>query len=517
MADKVSIEVGGMDKLLKQMEGMSRIMEATLNKSITTSDQVSKMMDTMNKAFDKQNKQYRKTIKEAESSSAKSVESHVKIMQERVKGKKIMEGIEHRDKEKRRMLTVATRSKSPMFGFMKGIVHQKFEEGEEAGRLENLTKWSKKRILTREEGEEFEDLKTTKPQAKGSLAKLGKQFEKSFGEGSKWDKMFGGHGKAAAGLMGAGAIGGGMMLGKAIIDSSPMFKQMLKLLNFGIMMVLRPIGDFFGFMLRPILIMLLRKLIIPFYQTALPLLQQFGTILGEQIAGGLEAIIEILKNTATILMNLFDAEKRDEAWARIQEIFGGTINVAETQPEIRDASKVVEAINGQTTATSAKYDKLASQLAMLSNAPKNEAIKEAQHKLAKSINDWTVYLGSKGILNTQGFQKVGAKTVSAHLKIAEGQMTADEAMGWFTQEMFKGGINKMAHGGTINEPILGIGRSGQKYSFGERGSETVVPNGGSTNSPITINVYGDVDDKTMNAFEQRVLEVLNKSNSRRGI
>ena len=103
------------------------------------------------------------------------------------------------------------------------------------------------------------------------------------------------------------------------------------------------------------------------------------------------------------------------------------------------------------------------------------------------------------------------------MKIAEGHMTAQEAMGWFAQEMFKGGINKMAHGGTINEPILGVGQSGQRYSFGERGSETVIPNGGSGGSNITINVYGDVDDRTMNTFEAKVLEVLNKSNSRRGI
>jgi len=33
----------------------------------------------------------------------------------------------------------------------------------------------------------------------------------------------------------------------------------------------------------------------------------------------------------------------------------------------------------------------------------------------------------------------------------------------------------MQHGGWINEPILGIGKSGQRYTFGERGSEMVVP------------------------------------------
>ena len=58
---------------------------------------------------------------------------------------------------------------------------------------------------------------------------------------------------------------------------------MLKLLNFGIMMILRPIGDFFGFMMRPILIALLQKFIIPFYQTYLPLMQKLGTDIGERV------------------------------------------------------------------------------------------------------------------------------------------------------------------------------------------------------------------------------------------
>jgi hypothetical protein len=36
----------------------------------------------------------------------------------------------------------------------------------------------------------------------------------------------------------------------------------------------------------------------------------------------------------------------------------------------------------------------------------------------------------------------------------------------------------MANGGVISEPVIGVGRSGATYSFGERGPETVTPNGG---------------------------------------
>ena len=104
----------------------------------------------------------------------------------------------------------------------------------------------------------------------GVFSKLDKIFEKNFGGDSKWNKMFAGRGKMAAVGMGIGAAGAGIGLGAKIIDSSPLMQQMLKLLNFGIMLVLRPIGDFFGLLMRPILILLLRKFIIPFYQVVYP-------------------------------------------------------------------------------------------------------------------------------------------------------------------------------------------------------------------------------------------------------
>lgn len=52
------------------------------------------------------------------------------------------------------------------------------------------------------------------------------------------------------------------------------------------------------------------------------------------------------------------------------------------------------------------------------------------------------------------------------------------------------GIKAMAGGGVINEPIYGIGASGQSYAFGEGGPEMVTPmggGGGGGNYNITIN------------------------------
>jgi len=58
---------------------------------------------------------------------------------------------------------------------------------------------------------------------------------------------------------------------------------MLKLMKFGFMLILKPIGDFFGFIMRPIMILMLRKFIIPFYQSAYPWFAKTGMKLGEDI------------------------------------------------------------------------------------------------------------------------------------------------------------------------------------------------------------------------------------------
>ena len=123
---------------------------------------------------------------------------------------------------------------------------------------------------------------------KSGMERLDDTFEKYFGGDSKWNKMFGGHGKMAAAGLGMGAVGGGMALTKAIIDSSAMLQQMLKLLQFGVMLILKPIGDFFGFLMRPILILMLRKFIIPFYQKVYPWFVTQGAKLGDNIAGLLD-------------------------------------------------------------------------------------------------------------------------------------------------------------------------------------------------------------------------------------
>jgi hypothetical protein len=82
-------------------------------------------------------------------------------------------------------------------------------------------------------------------------------------------------------------IGAGLLAGaglsKLIIDSSPLLQAMLKLLNVGIMLILRPIGDFIGFLLRPLLIEFVKKVAIPAYKGGAKLAKKWGDSLGNAL------------------------------------------------------------------------------------------------------------------------------------------------------------------------------------------------------------------------------------------
>lgn len=111
----------------------------------------------------------------------------------------------------------------------------------------------------------------------------------AFGEQGKLGKGLSAMGKFAekhaAGILIGGAAGGTLLkVLKMAFDASPMFQQMRKLLSFGVNMILRPIGDFFGFLMRPVLIMLMRKLILPWYQRMMPTMIKMGDDIGKMLS-----------------------------------------------------------------------------------------------------------------------------------------------------------------------------------------------------------------------------------------
>jgi hypothetical protein len=134
----------------------------------------------------------------------------------------------------------------------------------------------------------------------------------------KVDEKKGGSGKLAEGissmkefankhktgiLIGAGSIGILLTVLKKAFDVSPMFQAIKKLLQFGFMLILRPIGDFFGFIMRPIMVMMLRKFIIPWYKDVYPVMKKLGTWIGNQVVKPLERTFTAgtPENTAAIV------------------------------------------------------------------------------------------------------------------------------------------------------------------------------------------------------------------------
>lgn len=155
-----------------------------------------------------------------------------------------------------------------------------------------------------------EDLKEQTAQLKNSLT--GKMLgDKGM---SNLNKMGEFASKHAGGLiLGAGAAGVLLTVLKKAIDVSPVFQSMLKMLDYGVMLILRPIGDFFGFIFRPIMILMLRKFIIPFYQNLYPKLMKLGTEIGEGIVGLLSS-----KTFGEFIMKLLGIDETKTAFENLK-------------------------------------------------------------------------------------------------------------------------------------------------------------------------------------------------------
>jgi hypothetical protein len=91
-----------------------------------------------------------------------------------------------------------------------------------------------------------------------------------------------------------GGIGGAAMLGKKLIDSSPMLQAMMKMLNTTFTLILRPIGDFIGGMLRPITMFMLKEIAIPMAKKGKGFMK-FGEEIGNKILGFFLRPVESIK------------------------------------------------------------------------------------------------------------------------------------------------------------------------------------------------------------------------------
>ena len=87
-----------------------------------------------------------------------------------------------------------------------------------------------------------------------------------------------------------------------MVESSPMLQAMLKLFQTSLLLIFRPIGDFVGFLLRPIMMVLLTQIALPFYRRFAPIMQQWGTMIGTRLANFLQTHIPTIMNLVPKLL-----------------------------------------------------------------------------------------------------------------------------------------------------------------------------------------------------------------------
>ena len=101
----------------------------------------------------------------------------------------------------------------------------------------------------------------------GAIDQIGKMLSDKFAALEKFGNKLGGFKGVIAGAL-AAAIG--LAMGK-VIDSSPLLQAVLKIMNTSMTLILRPIGDLVGSILRPLALYFLKDVAIPFFKAFQPL------------------------------------------------------------------------------------------------------------------------------------------------------------------------------------------------------------------------------------------------------
>lgn len=162
-----------------------------------------------------------------------------------------------------------TSSSAQMMKFWFGKDSQEFEDVNE----QLKTAKAKVRGLKGEQ----KDMEET-PEGKLLMGKTMKRIAPLFSKISEFV------GKHKAGIM-ISALSIGLLIGafKKLLSVSPMLQKMLEVMNLAFNLILRPFGDFLGFILRPIAMMFLAT-VMPFFREAYPLLAQLGNAIGTDLA-----------------------------------------------------------------------------------------------------------------------------------------------------------------------------------------------------------------------------------------
>ena len=383
-------------ELNRTMKGMTDSTEKSVRRIKKTTDESHRKSDEQNKKDEESTKKQGKMAKNQADRQAVNTQKS----KERTQAMELDNAL----KMDRLFARTASRRDQSVMGFIKLLGQQSdvFGGASKMSELESKVRSGTK--LTDEEKSTYDKLQESNASS-SPLMPFFKMFDKYFGAGSKWDKFFQGHGKMAAGIIGGGAAGIGakaVMQGvQMAIEASPMLQQMLKLWKFGIMMVLRPIGDFFGFVMRPIMILMLRKFIIPFYQKYMPAMIKLGDEIGKKLVGVVNTVDNVLSPT------IIDKETGEERPKTQAEVFGGYLeayaqtanagfeaawwviaNVLETYAQAANTFiggdyQEADAAEGGIGIDSEGYKELDDNMASLA-----EQFRELQKEVEKTKNGW---------------------------------------------------------------------------------------------------------------------------------
>jgi hypothetical protein len=351
------------------------------------------------------------------------------------------------------------------------------------------------------------------------LAKIGKGLGGTIGQAAKEDekKQTGLKGLMSGGLGKLGVIGMavGVIMGvvKMFISASPMLKSMLKLFQFGIMLILRPIGDFIGFMLRPIMLMVLTKFILPFYQNALPMMQAMGTMVGEVLVPIVEGIITGIIAIGKILFGLpiaigskiseiwggtYDDTLLQEGWTELQTLFG-----------ITSAAEIV-AVH-EVTKTIATMDKnIVSQLQTgWGDLPKlTEQMKPKQIDFNKFASAELTKM-FKLLGNNTNVAGVGEANTAVNVAMHRGDVSTMKEMKdlWYKTLMSNGGWTKSNFNKSSNVDSASQAFEQQKELARIKSAETIKIE--------IVGMNGNYTSAEKYQFEHMVAEVIEKERQKR--
>jgi phage-related protein len=130
------------------------------------------------------------------------------------------------------------------------------------------------------------------------------------------ERLTGGVAAGAVGAAGAGGAAAPAALAVVAIQSMiSIIKQVLdylkkvsavlgavfKLIETSIMLLIKPIADFIGYILKPIVMLFLRFFVIPFYRAVMPMIKEMGDLWDKMFTQIMQPLMPLLKQAAEIL------------------------------------------------------------------------------------------------------------------------------------------------------------------------------------------------------------------------